>query len=280
MDAITILGSAAAEGIPARFCDCEICKKAWKNQGKDIRMTCAYALNERVRIDYGPDTNASELKFGFNSAYLKHLFVTHEHRDHIDSFAFKMRAPGFSHNFVKPLNIYGRATVWNYLCSEVGRSGPTIETLKFNLLHPFQPVELPEEDMTFYPLTANHYHIQEEAVFFVIRHGKAWIMIANDTGYPPEESWKWLEEKKIHFDIVIADNTIGIRDWRDNHMGGKWQLEFHDRLVKIGSVDAKTRYVVNHFSHNGGALHADLEEYFGPHGMEVGYDGMVLQYEK
>ncbi len=280
MDAITILGSAAAEGIPARFCDCEICKKAWANKGKDMRMTSAYSLNERVRIDYGPDTYAQELRCGLNAAHLKHLFITHEHEDHLDTFSLEMRRPGFSHDFVTPLNIYGRATVWNGIRSRLGKCGLGIESLKFNLLHLFQPVELPEEDMTFYSLPANHYHIPGEAVIFVIRHGKAWFLIANDTGYLPEESWKWLEEAKLRFDIVIADCTGCVLDWRDGHMGGSWQLAFRDRLLKMGAIDSKTRYIVNHFSHNGRALHADLEQYFGPYGIEVGYDGMVLPYEK
>jgi len=281
MNAVTILGSAAAEGIPARFCDCEICKKAWENKGKDLRMTTAYSLNERVRIDYGPDTYAEELRNGLNSAHLKHLFITHEHEDHLDTFSLRMRRSGFSRGFASPLNLYGRATVWNTIRHELGApAGAVLETLSFNLLIPFQPVELPEEDMTFYPLPANHYHIAGEAVIFAIRHGKAWILIANDTGYLPEESWQWLEEKKIPFDIAIADCTGCMENWRDHHMSGSWHLAFRDRMIKIGSVTSGTRYVINHFSHNGKALHADLERHFGPYGIEVGYDGMVLPYEK
>ena len=45
-------------------------------------------------------------------------------------------------------------------------------------------------------------------------------------------------------------------------------------------IDGNTVKVINHFSHNGKALHADLERHFGPYGIEVGYDGMVLPYEK
>ena len=106
--AITIMGSAAAEGIPSRFCSCDLCAEARKRGGKDLRMTAAYSFNDRVRIDYGPDSYAEEVKLGLNAATLKHLFFTHEHTDHLDTFAFEMREPGFAHNFVVPLNIYGR----------------------------------------------------------------------------------------------------------------------------------------------------------------------------
>ena len=149
MESLTILGSAAAEGIPARFCDCPVCRKAWENKGKDFRTTTAYAFNERVRIDYGPDSYAQELRFGLRSARMKHLFFTHEHEDHLDLFALSMRGPGFSHGFALPLNIYARPTVWNRFRAEFGKTHPVFETLKFHLLRPFEPVELPEEEDDF-----------------------------------------------------------------------------------------------------------------------------------
>lgn len=34
---IQYLGTAAAEGWPALFCDCEICRKARKTGGKELR---------------------------------------------------------------------------------------------------------------------------------------------------------------------------------------------------------------------------------------------------
>lgn len=73
--AITIMGSAAAEGIPSRFCSCDLCAEARKRGGKDLRMTAAYSFNDRVRIDYGPDSYAEEVKLGLNAATLKHLFL-------------------------------------------------------------------------------------------------------------------------------------------------------------------------------------------------------------
>lgn len=279
MHSITIMGSAAAEGIPSRFCDCEVCRKARKNGGKDIRMTTAYSLNPRVRIDYGPDTHAEELRLNLNPALLKHIFFTHEHSDHLDTFAFTMRGKWYAHGYEVPLHIYGRPTVLQRMRSTLLAEGcDALSTLELHLLEHFKAVEIPEEDMTFYPLPANHYHIPGEAVFFAVRHGRNWLLIANDTGYPPEESWQWLESQKIRFDLVIADCTICSRDCRDGHMGGKWHLAFHERLRQIGAIDPQTRYVINHFSHNGGDTHADLEKFFGPHGIEVGYDGMALPY--
>ena len=76
MAQIQILGSAAAEGIPAIFCNCRVCREAWQNGGKDIRMRAAYKINEHVRIDFGPDSIAQEYRYQLHSENLKHLFIT------------------------------------------------------------------------------------------------------------------------------------------------------------------------------------------------------------
>ena len=279
MNALTILGSGAAEGIPASFCDCRICREARKSGGRDIRMRTAYSLNERVQIDMGPDFFSQEMKYGGNSARLKHVFITHEHSDHFRTYPLGMRNENwFSHGFEKPLHIYGRPTVMARIYDDCGLCAQGELSLDLHVLQPFEPVELSGEDMTFYPLPANHYHIPGEAVFYVIRHGKTWMLIANDTGIPHESVWKWLEDHVSHLDIVVADCTMELLDCRNDHMGGKDALEFHDRLQEMGIITTGTRYVMNHFSHNGGALHAEMGAYFNPYGIEVGYDGMVIEY--
>ena len=59
-------------------------------------------------------------------------------------------------------------------------------------------------------------------------------------------------------------------------MSGKYVLETKQRLTEIGLVNADTRYFVNHFSHNGHGTHAQLEEYYNPHGIEVAFDGLEI----
>ena len=277
MGTITLLGSAAAEGIPAIFCDCEICRKAWQNKGKDFRMRTAYAFNERIRIDFGPDNLAQEYRFKLHSEKLRHLFVTHAHGDHLAANSLCMRRPGFSRGYANPLNIYGKPAVFERIRED---TRGLLNLLNLNLLPvtEFLPIELPEEDMTFYPLPANHCQNPQEAVFYAVRHGNAWILIANDTGYYPEETWRWLAEQPILFDIVISDASFGTRDSREGHLGGRFVLAVKDRLTELKRINRKTRYIVTHFTHNCGALHKDLETCFHPHGIEVGYDGMILEY--
>ena len=280
MGKITILGSAAAEGIPAMFCNCRVCTEAWKNGGKDIRMRAAYKLNDRVRIDFGPDTMAQEFKYELHSENLKHLFITHSHEDHFYPDLLVYRRPGFSVvDEDNILNIYGNVGVINSIYSKFAERRCNFKFYRMNPVEikAFSPIELPEEDMTFHPMKANHMP-SEEPNFYIIRHGSKYLMIANDTGYFPEEDWVYIAALKIRFDVVITDCTGGILDNRDGHMSGKYVLATKERLTQMGCVDENTQYFINHFSHNGRLTHAEFEAHYNPHGIQVGYDGLEIEY--
>lgn len=286
MAEIQILGSAAAEGIPAIFCNCRVCREAWKNGGKDVRLRTAYKLSDSVRVDFGPDTLAQEYKYHLHSEKLKHVFITHSHEDHCVPDLFRYRMHGFS--VVEEdniLNVYGNAGIirklqlffWDYsrFNGDYGKF-----RLKLNLLESYKPVVLEEEDMEFLPIPADHQLglTTEAPQIFVIRTGSSRLLIANDTGFLREEVWQFLEQKKFKFDLVISDCTGGVRDVERGHMSGKYVLETKARLEKMGSVTDSTKYFINHFSHNGQATHAELEAYYNPHGIQVGYDGLTISF--
>ena len=50
---IKYLGTGAAEGIPAIFCNCSICKNAKNMKGKEIRTRCQAIIDEEIIIDFG-----------------------------------------------------------------------------------------------------------------------------------------------------------------------------------------------------------------------------------
>ncbi|GAI41159.1 unnamed protein product, partial [marine sediment metagenome] len=79
---LKVLGTAAAEGWPALFCECEACRKAREAGGKDIRRRASYQLGDTMHIDWGPDSYNSMIAFGLDYSPLRHLLVTHAHQDH------------------------------------------------------------------------------------------------------------------------------------------------------------------------------------------------------
>lgn len=282
-DTITILGSAAAEGFPSMFCDCESCRRAWANGGKDIRMRTAYSLGPRVRIDFGPDSLAQEYKFELHSERLEHLFFTHPHWDHMEDHLVFLRshlAHPPADNF---LRIYGSAHTLSVMRKYLGDFDD--ETLSGRLqlklveLKPFEPLDIPSEDMTVWGLPADHMYENKngQPFIYIMRCGGKYLLLANDTGFFREPVWEFLAGLNVVFSTVIADCCYGVRDSREGHMGGPTDVEVKTRLESLGRcVPGKTKFVVNHFSHNCGGIHSDFEAYFNPHGIDVGFDGMKI----
>lgn len=283
---VQILGSAAAEGNPAMFCDCDVCRKSWQNGGKDIRMRTCYKLNDRVRVDFGPDNLAQEYKFQLHSERLEHLFFTHSHEDHMEEILISYRGAYFSHPVPgSVLKIYGSAQTVSSLEEMLRkfRYVKNMEDLQLELvpLEMFQPCEIGSEDMTVWALPADHMKDDpaKQPVIYVMRCGKKYLLIANDTGYFDDCVWDFLAAQDFKFDIVIADCCFGTRDCPHGHMGGQTSLDVKNRLTEMGKLSPDCQYIVNHFSHNCGGVHADFEAYFNPHGIEVGYDGMEIFFK-
>ena len=280
MKELLILGSAAAEGVPAIFCDCPTCRTAWRTGGKNMRKRTAYRIGPEVAVDFGPDTMAQEQMYRLHSERLRHLFLSHSHEDHFapELLIYRKnfsRLPEGSH-----LDIYADQAAVRAMNIRINqyigfRNDIPAYHMTPHIVEPFTPVEMPDQDMTAWALPADHMIDEvEEPVFYLFRTGPNYILIANDTGYFPEASWKFLEEKKFPLDVVILDCTGGTASWVRGHMGGETILKTRERLRSIAPV---RRCIVNHFSHNGGdATHEGLEKFFLPHGIEVGFDGMTI----
>ena len=53
------LGTAAAEGWPAMFCECEACREAERRGGRNIRRRSGAMLGDEILIDCPPDLYAA-----------------------------------------------------------------------------------------------------------------------------------------------------------------------------------------------------------------------------
>ena len=53
---LLFMGTAAAEGAPALFCECEHCKFARKHGGREIRSRAGALLDGVLKLDFGPDS--------------------------------------------------------------------------------------------------------------------------------------------------------------------------------------------------------------------------------
>lgn len=269
---LTILGTAAAEGWPATFCACQACVRARQIGGHNIRRRASYQLGDTIHIDWGPDSYNSMISFGLDYSALSHLLVTHAHWDHWVPNELQYRLPGFSQ--LRPaahLYIYGNEMVEERLFEELEDDVAEC-AMSFSRIEPFDVLDLGEA--TAVALPAAHAPDQQ-AFIFLLKVGGTEALIANDTGWFPDEVFDHLATCQL--ELLLLDCTYGTNDRRAGHMGGMAVVETAQRLRKLGALAPDCRIIATHFSHNCLKMHDELGEFFAPHGIEVAYDGMEFE---
>jgi phosphoribosyl 1,2-cyclic phosphate phosphodiesterase len=268
---VTLLGSAAAEGVPALFCDCDTCREARRRGGRDLRRRTAYLWDDTL-VDLGPDLLGQSLAFGLDLSRLRHLLITHTHEDHFLPASLAYRRPGYS--MVPPaaeLTVYGNATVQRRL---EALDWPLADLrLAVCVLRPGEEVRL-DGQRSALALRAAH-NPAEECLFYLLRAPEGAILIANDSAWWPEDTWQRLGEERL--DVAIIDCTYGLSDNLGGHLPAAEVVRAAAELRRLGILSPTGRVIANHFSHNGRCLQADLEARLGSEGVEVGYDGMVVE---
>ncbi len=286
---VTILGSGAAEAIPAFFCDCRVCRNAREKGGKEIRFRTSYNFGGVLQIDYGPDILQAFVKHPELNE-MKHLLVTHAHGDHLSPQEFWFRGRGFCTKPFgdgRPLGVHGSAAS---IARAVGYEAnptpqgpePDSEHAEYMRLAPhvvkagdvFTLDDIGAEVRAF---QANHAPNINALVYIVTMGGRT-VLFFNDSGYPTEKTREMLKALNggLHIDLAIYDNTGAFQGWRDGHMGAQAVLDTIAFFRECGLSDDRTTNVVNHFSHNGGATHEELCEFWSKHGVLVGYDDMIV----
>jgi len=268
---LRVRGTAAAEGFPGVHCGCDTCAEAWRRGGKDLRSRSAYDLGGDARIDFGPDSYLHARAAGRGFSRLRHLLVTHSHEDHWYPQELGYRDPGFC--IVPagpPLAIYGNDRV---VASGLAMLGDGAKrSTEFRTIAPFETFAV-GDDIRVTTLLASHAP-GEEALNFIIEERGRSVLIGHDTGWWDDETWDFVAGR--HLDVALVDCTYGRYDSERHHLGAPALVRFVGRLRELGCLGPGSRPIATHISHNGHALHADLEAMLGPYGIEVAWDGMLI----
>lgn len=273
------LGTGAAEGWPALFCDCFSCKMAREKGGKNIRTRSQAVIDEKLLIDFCPDTYYHELMFGLKLWEIEHCIITHGHTDHFYPTDLMMKALPYAKNGKEHMfHIYGSKKVnklYEKMIAEENDSQNIRECVKVHTIKEFESFFVMEYEIT--PLLANH-DLNEICFIYLIKDkfGKT-LLYGNDTAYFPEETWSFLSGLRL--DGVSLDCTMGIMGNGTTHMGYRGDVETKLRLKKMGCIHEKTIFVLNHFSHNcgQGISHEEMEEMAMKDGFLVSYDGLIVK---
>ena len=279
------LGTAAAEGAPALFCDCEFCRYARRTRGKEVRTRAGAMLDGVIKLDFGPDSYKQELDNDLDYAHVHTLLITHAHEDHLDVDELAMRRPVFAHvpDSDPPLTIYGNARVGEKVSRLIG------PRIAFTQVHAFEtfmaegyavtPLEAThcaaKPDSGHWPVIARGRAVcrSEEAFIYLIEKDGKRLLYAHDTDELTPPDYDFLTGKRC--DIVSLDCTNGCLELDYiGHMGARENRRVRQRLLEIGAADDKTVFVANHFSHNGLKPFADMQAALPE--FIIAYDGMTV----
>lgn len=264
-----LMGTAAAEGWPAVWCRCEPCTRARAAGGKNVRTRSGALLDGFIKLDWPADTYLQALRDGLDLSRVEHLLFTHTHGDHYFLGDLALRKPPFAHG-APDLHIWGDPWAIQGIRERFPRWPDPEQTL--HVLEPGQPVQV--ADALVLPLKAAHYPERVCYNYIISRQGKT-LLYGQDSGWYPDEHWA--AQRAFRFDLVVIDCTMGPVKPVAVHGGLQTAIEIRQRMLAEGTAHAGTVFVANHFSHNGGLLHHEIEAYLADHGILVAYDGMVIE---
>lgn len=274
---IKFLGTAAAEGIPALFCNCRVCRNAMEKRGREIKTRSQALVDDSLLIDFPADTYMHMLYGGLDLKNIHTLIVTHSHLDHLYERDFWCRNKGIGNEIEeKPLSVYLTESGYNQTKEFVGEGIINDGRLSLYKIEAFTPFEV--AGYRIIPLKADHDQTAG-AVFFIIEKGEKTLLYANDTGFFPEESWEYLKGYNRKFDLVSLDCTGMLLDpYYRGHMALTSDAEVVEKLKGMGLADDSTKVYVNHFSHNGLATHEELVKAADKYGFTVTYDNLEAEF--
>ena len=278
---IKFLGTGAAEGVPAAFCECEVCREVRRRGEGEFHTRSQILIDGELSIDYPPDAYAHSLRFGFEQAGIKYLFVTHSHMDHFYAHDFVLRGYKYCSPVREPLYIFGNAEVKKVFeeCTRRELKEEVASGLFFVVAEPF--CERTFGEYTVFPLRAQHSKT-EDALTFYIRKGDKGYLHLTDTGRLPKESLDrleaYLKEKGWQADLVTFDCTFLFRTAGEvsRHMGLGDNMVMKEELTARGLVNEGTMYAITHYSHNNLPLKETLLRAEKEYGVVAAFDGLEL----
>lgn len=278
---LTYYGTAAAEGWPALFCGCASCRSAREKGGKSIRTRSQALVNEDLLLDFPPDTYLHVLNYGLKLDPVRHILITHGHEDHLYVEDLACRMEGF----LKPadrspwtIGLYGSdwvKSLYEHNIRERGSVGLPEVVVMHEILE-YQPAQVGR--YTVYPMLADHAKQAKCYIYVIVDEEGKTLLYAHDTGYLQEDCWEFMKKMGFRFDLVSLDCTHGKGESVRNHMGIAAATQVKERLQSEGYAKEETKFIVNHFSHNGIFLnHEEIEAKAGEYGMEVSFDGLSVE---
>ena len=282
---IHYLGTAAAEGVPAVFCNCDYCRGlreriAAGRAGHEVRSRSQVILDDELSVDFPPDAYSHAVAQGVDLSAIKYLIVTHAHMDHFYAYDFILRGYKYAYGMTAPkLTIFGNEEVCDVFREDTRREMKDCVNLNLEIVPvaPFTKVSF--GDWNIYSVPAHH--SSKEPLLYLIEREDKRVLHLTDTGRIPEESIRFLAQIAKRVDLVTLDCTFlwQTSDPLARHMDVRECANTVERLKKAGVADEQTIKVITHFSHNSAPSDEAVERAQREYGFLAAYDGMKLDIQ-
>jgi len=272
---ILFLGTAAAEGYPATFCNCQNCSWARRVGGRNLRARSSIIIDGKVLIDIPPDIRSQALRFGVNLFDVEVLLITHTHDDHFYHRELRLRKWPFVTVEPKYLSVVANSIAIDILNEEYS---DVLDLIRVNLIYaePFKTIELGDYKVT--PIIATHKTCYEDEIAYnyIISKDDTSFLYAVDSG--PYQSFTLRYLENIRLDLVICEATLCTVSGEvyRYHRNFDNAIEFRDWLIDKGVINKDTSFVLTHFSHVACPSYEKMNEMLKDKEILVAYDGMKI----
>ena len=279
---VLYLGTGAAEGVPALFCNCAYCKKlrariAAGERTKELRTRMQVLIDGELSVDFPPDAFFHAAQAGVDFSALRYLLVTHSHMDHFYAHDFVLHGYKYAHDMAAPqLDIYANEEACAVFaeCTRREMKAEVASTVRLHRRGAFE--EIASGGWKAYSFPAHH--SSKEPLLWLVERDDKRVLHLTDTGRLTEESVAFLRSLGKRADLVTLDCTF-LWDESDpsaRHMNLKEAAHTVERLTRAGVCDERTVKVITHFSHNSAPSEEAVRRAEREYGFVAAYDGLEL----
>lgn len=279
---IQFMGTAAATAMPLPFCNCDVCRQARRNGGKDFRKRSAALINDEMLIDLSPDLCSMAAMYGVDSGGIKYLLQTHSHSDHFDAGHFVTRSGDYATRGLCHMDIVCSRETCDDMNHWVRENEPGMDLydarwqqdmdFSLHLIKPSERIQLGEYRIT--ALDSGH-DSRIQALVYIIEHKCKSMLYGTDLRQFPAEAWRELRNHRL--DAVILDQTYGEGFNAGGHLDAGQVAKLVGRMRRLDIINDGSLVYATHISHEGNHIHDEMECLAGANGYHIAYDGLTLQ---
>lgn len=239
-----------------------------------IRRCTTMMIDETVLVDVSRQSFDYQTKLGKDPAKITDIFLSHAHGDHFNRDSLMKYAAATE----------GKVRFWCHKGALENLKFTEEELEKFVLC----PVEICDTretaGMTVTALPANHlvgsFTTAEKPLHYIFEKDGKKLYYGCDGGWYTAIEWEYMLQKKVKFDGVILDATVGEDD-------GNFRIATHNNLAMIklltlalkqnGVLNEGAKLITTHFANSCYDKAYTKEEVFAPLGILPTEDGMELE---